>query len=323
MADGGALSLGCLFSDRIEALLDGRVTLKDDRLDVHVCQAQALFKDVLTHQTYDIAEMSLGAHIAAVASGRRDYVGLPVFLSRAFRHANIYVSPSSGIERSEQLAGRRIGMMDYTQTAGIWVRGFLADDHGVAREGVEWVTGGLNAPVAEDRMRLTVAPGIEVKRTTETLDGLLLAGGIDAIISPQAPQSFRDGDTRVRRLFADYRAAEEAYYRRTGIFPIMHCVVVRRSVIEARPELAEALMAAFEQARKLALSDVQHRDYPKVMLPWLGSHAQGVTDAFGSDMWSYGWEKNAGTLARFVGYAASDGLCEAGFDLAEAFCLTT
>jgi hypothetical protein len=147
------LTLGCLFSDRVEALADGRVVPEGCRLTVRFAEAQALFRAVLRDAAYDVAELSLGSHIAAVAAGRHDWLGLPIFPSRAFRQANLYIRHDR-IHRPEDLAGKRIGLIDYQQTAALWVRGLLADDHAVRRDDVQWITGGLHAPVLTDR-----APG--------------------------------------------------------------------------------------------------------------------------------------------------------------------
>ncbi len=302
------LRLGCVFSDRIEALLDGRVQPDGYDLDVRICQAQALFRDVLTTRTHDIAEMSLGAHVSAIAAGQNDYIGLPVFPSRAFRHSNIYIRADAGIETPADLAGKRIGVMDYTQTAGIWVRGLLEDEYGVTRQSIQWVTGGLNTPLAKSRMVLNVPADIRMERTTGTLDALLKSGEIDAIMSPQAPQGFRDGHPNIRRLFADYRQVETDWFQRTGLFPIMHCAIVKRSLIAADPLLSGKLLAAFGKALDLAITDIDHRDYAKIALPWLMPHAETVRETIGGP-WSYGLETNAAVLKTFLRYCQADGLC--------------
>jgi 4,5-dihydroxyphthalate decarboxylase len=238
--------------------------------------------------------MSLGSHVAAADGGDYGYVGLPVFLSRAFRHSNIYVR-ADRISRPEDLAGRRIGVIDYQQTAGVWVRGFLADDHGVARDGVDWVTGGLDAPIAEGRA--APPPGVSIRRTTGTLGQMLSDGDLEAIISPIAPRAFRDGDPNIARLFPDPRATELDHYRRTGLFPLMHCVVLRRALVEAHPGLPAALYKAFEAARRLAAADLDGRDYPKIASPWLRGARHDVLQALGRDPWTYGVEANRAELA--------------------------
>lgn len=311
------LTLACAFSDRIEALLDGRVTVEGFDLDIRIRQPQTIFRDVLRQQTFDIAEMSLGSHIAAVSTADYGYVGLPIFLSRAFRHSNLYVR-ADRIVRPEDLAGRRIGVIDYQQTAGVWVRGFLADDHGVARDGVDWVAGGLDAPVAEGRA--APPPGVSIRRTTGTLGQMLVDGELDAIISPIAPRAF-GRNANVTRLFADPRAVERDHYARTGLFPLMHGVVVRRALVEAHPELAEALYQAFEAARRLAVADLDGRDYPKIAMPWLGGARQDTLRALGGDPWTYGVELNRAELAALLRYGFEDGLSDRLLQAEDIFAL--
>ena len=303
-----ALSIGCTFSDRIEALLDGRVRIAGREADIHVVEPQRLFHAVLRDAAFDVAELSMASHIAAVAARRRDYVGVPVFLSRSFRHGNLYIRTDRGIDRPEDLAGRTVGVVDYQQTAALWLRGLLADEHGVARESIGWVTAGLHAPVLEDRAPMTLPAGIRVRRSASTLDELLAEGAIDAVISPGAPRCFLRGTAPVARLWRDPRNAEIDYWRRTALFPIMHVLVVRRTLVEAEPALADSLFAAFDQARALAAADLVSRDFPKVALPWLTDHAVAARDAFGGEPWTYGLAANRRVLDTMLRYAEADGL---------------
>lgn len=310
------LSLGCLFSDRVEALLDGRVTIPDWRLTIHCTEAQQLFRQTLEAATFDVAELSMASFIAAVAASRRDYVGLPVFLSRSFRHSNIYVRTDRGIGSPAGLAGRTIGLVDFQQTAALWLRGMLADE-GVDRRSIRWVTAGLHQPMLKDRMP---APAeFKVERSGSTLDVLLSEGAIDAVISPTAPSCFTTGKAPVERLWPEYRAEELGYWRRTHIFPIMHIAVLRRSLADSCTELAPALIAAFEQARLLAAADLTTRDFPKVMMPWLATYAKDATEALGGVPWTYGLEENRPVLETMLRYAWADGLTHRLLDPEELF----
>ena len=313
-----SLSLGCLFSDRIEALLDGRVTVPGVDLTIRCLEAQSLFRQVLRDQAFDIAELSMGSHIAAVAAGRRDYVGLPVFLSRSFRHGNLYVRTDRGIDGPERLAGRRIGLVDFQQTAALWVRGILADDHGVARESIEWVAAGLHAPVLTDRMPMNLPPGIRVTRSPGTLDALLAAGDIDAIISPIEPRCFTQRSAPVARLWPDTPAVELDWFQRTGLFPIMHVAVVRRSLVERYSDLREAITHAFGLALEFALADLATRDFPKVAVPWLQHGAARAAGRTGPT-WTYGIEPNRATLDSMLRHAQADGLTTSRLKADEMF----
>ncbi len=314
-----ALTIGCTFSDRIEALLDGRVAIEGFAADLRIVEAQRLFREVLQATAYDVAELSMGSHIAAVAAGRRDYVGVPVFLSRSFRHANLYVRTDRGIDAPEDLAGKRIGLVDFQQTAALWLRGLLADDHGVSRESIRWTTAGLHAPVLIDRMAMALPPGIRVERSPATLDALLRTGEIDAIISPTAPKCFTDGAAPVARLWRDPPAAERDWWQRHRIFPIMHVLVVRRTMVEATSALPAALFAAFEEARALAAADVANRDFPKLVLPWLSAFAVEAHAQLGGDPWTYGVEANRGVLTTMLRYAVADGLAPASLRVEDLF----
>lgn len=305
-----ALTLGCTFSDRIEALLDGRVKVDGVKLAISIVEAQTLFRQTLREARFDVAELSMGSHIAAVGRGGGAYVGLPVFLSRSFRHSNLYVRSDRGIDRAEDLAGRAIGLVDYQQTAALWLRGLLADQYGVTRESIRWVTAGLQAPVLEDRAAMSLPAGISVTRSPATLDELLATGAIDAVISPTAPRCFVDASAPVARLWPDYRDRELAYWRRSRLFPIMHVVLLRRSVAEQHPGLAPAITAAFDEARCLAAADLTRRDFPKLTLPWLTSHAADAHAALGCDPWTYGIENNRNVLETMLRYAREDGLID-------------
>lgn len=307
-----ALTIGSTFSDRIEALLDGRVTIAGHAADIRIVEAQNLFRQVLRDAAFDVAELSMGSHIAALAAGRRDYLAVPVFLSRSFRHSNVYIRTDRGIAAPEDLAGRTVGLVDYQQTAALWLRGLLADEHGVARESVRWVTAGLHAPVLQDRAAMTLPAGIRLERSPSTLDALLAEGAIDAIVSPGAPRCFLQRSAPVARLWSDPRAAELDYWQRTRLFPIMHVIVLRRTLAEAHPELPAALYTAFEEARRLAVADLIARDFPKVALPWLSNHARAAHVALGGDPWTYGLEANRTTLETMLRYAEADGLTDGG-----------
>jgi 4,5-dihydroxyphthalate decarboxylase len=312
------LNFGCLFSDRIEALLTGKVKVEGAELAISCHEAQGLFRQVLQQQSFDMAELSMGSHIAAVAAGRRDYVALPVFLSRSFRHSNLYIRSDAGITCPQDLAGKRIGLVDFQQTAALWLRGLLADDYGVARESIAWVTGGLLKPVLTDRMAMDLPDGISVTRSPETLDGLLASGAIDALISPTAPPCFTQGLAPVTRLWPDPRAEEAAWYAREQVLPIMHVLVVKRSLIEAHPDLRGALQRAFDQALTLALDDLAQRDFPKVAIAWLQQQAAEQQAAMGQ-IWTYGLEPNRAVLERMLRYAKADGLIARDMAVEELF----
>lgn len=313
------LSIGVTFSDRVEALLDGRVSIEGAASSVAIVEAQTLFRRVLREQAYDVAELSMASHIAAIGAGRRDYVGVPAFLSRSLRHANLYVRTDRGIDRPEDLAGRRIGLIDWQQTASLWVRGLLADRYGVDRTSVTWIAAGLQQSVHDDRVAFAPPPGIALSRSADTLDAMLRAGELDAIVSPRAPTALHDPDAPVRQMWPDSVAVERRYWLDTRIFPIMHVLVVRRTLVEAEPGLPQRLFDAFERAREIAAADLRERDFPKVALPWLGEHARFCDDRLGGDPWTYGLDANRDTIATMLRYAVADGLAPPDLTVADLF----
>ncbi|HTH98945.1 MAG TPA: hypothetical protein VL574_16130 [Stellaceae bacterium] len=324
MVDSIRLSFGCLFSDRVEALIDGRVGIEGFVLDATLRQSQPLFREILRSQPYDLAEMSLGSHIAAVgaaldAGELSHYVALPVFLSRSFRHSNIYIRNDRGIEGPADLAGKRVGVIDFQQTAVAWVRGMLADDYGVARESIQWVAGGLQEPVLEARMAMVPKPGLSITRSDSTLDALLQAGMLDAVISPSAPQCFVKGDPSIVRLFRDYQADERRFHQRTGFFPLMHGLVLRRDLVRRHPALPARLYQAFDRAKELALADLDTRDYPKVSIPWLAAFRHQALAAFGGELWHYGTEPNRREIEALLRYAEADGLTTGRLSIDDVF----
>jgi 4,5-dihydroxyphthalate decarboxylase len=312
------LSAGLLFSDRIEAFLDGRVTIPGYDLAISCRPAQALFRSVLRDAAFDVAELSLCSHIAAVSAGRNSYVGLPIFPSRAFRHGNLYVR-TDRVRRPQDLVGKRIGLIDYQQTAAMWLRGILADDYGVTRESVTWVTGGLHAPELTDRVPGNPRPEITVYRSDKALDILLREGEIDAIISPVTPECHHDRAVPVDRMWPDFAQVQHAWWKRRRLFPIMHILVVRRTLVEADPSLAAALCTAFDSALGIARHDLMQRDFPKLVLANQFAAAKASKAEFGSDLWVAGLVENKAVLEKALTNARADGLTNGAFSVSDLF----
>lgn len=252
----------------------------------------------------------MSSHITVTARGDAHYVGIPVFLSRAFRHSGIYVRTDRGIDRPEDLKGRTIGLPEYQQTAALWVRGILRDLHGIGVRDAKWRIGGVEQTGQGERIRLDLPDDIDVAPigSHETLNGLLTAGEIDAIVSPRPPSSLADPDIPVARLFPDYRAAEIDYHKRTGFFPIMHCLAIRRSLAERHADLPGRLFRAFAEARDMALAELGLINVLRVSLPWVASALDDTRAVMGADIWPYGFARNRDELAAMTRYAHEDGL---------------
>lgn len=304
------LSLACTQTDRSAPLLDGRIAPAGCEILGIPGQSQDIFKRVLSDQAFDIAEISMGSQIVQAGRGIEDYVAIPVYLSRAFRHSSLYIRTDRGIARPEDLAGKTIGVEQFQQTVGVWVRGILGDDYGVQTKDVRWVTGGLEQPGGGERLSLTLPGNVEMTSAPkgETLNGMLANGSVDALIATRPPSCFEAGHKDVARLFPNYRQVEIDYFTRTRAFPIMHGVVIRRSLVDRHPWLAVEVLRAFMKAKALALSELFLMNIPRVSLPWIAEDAAETKKVLGKNMWSYGFKESRHEIEALLRYAAGDGL---------------
>ncbi|MPZ52681.1 MAG: ABC transporter substrate-binding protein, partial [Acidimicrobiia bacterium] len=254
------LSLAVGDYDRTRALFDGRVTPAGTDLTTIPVPSAETFVRMLQYEEFDAAEMSLGAYASLVSRGDERFVGIPVFPSRMFRHRDIFVSSGSGISHPSELSERRVGIRRYHMTALVSQRGTLSDEHGIRPDQIKWVRAGIErAGAIPSRVALRLPAGVRIDKVTDrTIDDMLISGELHAGLLNFSPPSFRRGDPRIRRLFTNPREVENEYWRRTGIFPIMHLVVVHRRVHDHAPWVAQSLMHAFEQSKNLALSRLLH-----------------------------------------------------------------
>ncbi len=302
------LTLACGDYDRTRALEDGSV--RPDGIDLIYLRlpVEETFFRMLRHREFDVAEMSLSTYVATLDARTPPFVALPVFTSRMFRHGGIYVNADAGIERPSDLRGRRVGNPEFQLTAGVWIRGILAEHHGVPLDSVTYVSGGLESPGRVEKGRIETPLTIESAPPDRTLSGMLADGEIDALYTPRVPSPFQRRDPRVKRLFPDVAAAERAYYATTGIFPIMHVVVVRRDVYERHRWVAQSLCKAFVAARDDAYERIYDSSALRFMTPWLIQEIEQARELLGTDYWSYGVQANAHVLATFLRYHHEQGL---------------
>jgi 4,5-dihydroxyphthalate decarboxylase len=323
-----ALTLACGDYDRTAALARGDIRPEGVDLTYLTLPVEETFFRMARHREFDAAEMSLSSYVISREQGA-PFVAIPAFVSRAFRHNGIYVGPGSGIGVPADLVGRVVGVAEYQLTANVWIRGMLAERYGVPVASVRYRTGGLHRPGRVAKLAHPLPSGVEVKPIPagETLADMLATGRIDALYTPRVPRTFaagRDGGALgVRRLFADPRAEEERYYTATGIFPIMHVVVLRRDVYDQRPWLAQSLYKAFEQARAVAAAGVAETAAGRYMLPWAYAEAERTREMMGEGYWSYGTEGNDGTLRTFLRYALEQGLIQSQPEPEELFAAET
>ncbi len=319
------IALACQNSDRTRPLIDGRVTIEGVDLTWLPVDPEEIFHRAFREQEFEVCELSLGTHLVMAGNSQSPYVGVPAFLSRVFRHSAVYIRKDRGINSPADLKGRKIGLPDYQQTAALWVRGMLSDEYGVKPTDVAWRAGGLEQPGRTARTPITLPASIDHQDipADKTLSGMLASGEIDAIISPRVPSCMAKDPEHIGRLFPDYRSAEEAYFTKTGFFPLMHCVGIRRELHERHPWLAASLMKAFVQAKAICMQDMQMINYTRASLPWLQDDVARVQKVMGSDYWRYGIQENMGELKAMARYAHEDGLIGRLVDPTELFASST
>jgi 4,5-dihydroxyphthalate decarboxylase len=303
------LSLACETYDRTLPLRDGTVRAEGIELTVIPLQVEETFFRMLRHREFDVSELSMSSYAASL-TGERPFVAIPVFLSRSFRHQGIFVHAGSGIDEPADLIGKVVGVPEWQLTACVWIRGMLADDYGVPVDAVTYRTGGIERAGRIEKLAVQAPDGVDITPLGhgETLSEALAEGTIDALYTPRAPSSFLRGDQRVRRLWPDVRAEEVAWFRRTGIFPIMHVVALRRDLYERHRWIAQSLFKAFVQARDLAYARLRETAALSYMLPWLPLELEHTQAVLGSDYWSYGLAANHDQLATFLRYHHDQGL---------------
>jgi 4,5-dihydroxyphthalate decarboxylase len=269
---------------------------------------------------FGACEMSSSEFISRFAAGKLPYVALPVFASRVFRHGFIVVNRRF-VKSAADLAGKRIGVPLYTQTAALFVRGLMQHDLGIDLSTIEWVQGAINEPGAYGNpavMPLLKPVNVTPNRSGKSLSDLLEAGEIQAIIGSNLPQALKRNPDVVR-LFPDYRAKEQDYFRRTHIFPVMHLIVIRNDVYERHPFVAKSLYDAFVAAKDRAWEKMRYSGTLRYMLPWLPDDVEEIDELFGGDCWPYGIEPNRPTLEALVTYMAEQGLIPASIPIERLF----
>lgn len=306
------ISIAYNFYDRNAAISDGRVVPAGTRPTISHRPLGELFKSMITEPTYDVSEMSLSSYTVARARGDHRLIGLPIFLSKAFRYNSIYVAADRGPNDMQDLQGSRIGVPMYQQTAGVWARGILQDEHGLDLDSVTWCTGQLATLDGEERQPLKLPDHVKVERlgAGRPLAAALTTGDIDAIISPWVPAEFRKADGNIRRLFPDFPQRDRDYYSRTRIFPPMHIVVIRTEVYEANPWLAKSLFDAFTEAKELAVAELADVSYLRMTAPFVAGLLEEQLEIFGGDPWPYGFEQNRHAVEVFLRYMQEQGLLE-------------
>ena len=305
------LTLAISDYDHVRDLVSGRVKPEGIALTSLVLSIEEIFFRFVRYREWDVSEMAMGKYVAMRSQGDSSICALPVFPSRVFRQSSVFVRSDSPLRRLEDLLGKRVGVPEWAQTAAIYTRGFIQHQLGIPLSEIRWVQAGVNEAGRGEKVALKLPPGVEVDRPEDkSLNEMLLAGEIDAAMSAHPPQAFEEDDPRVRRLVEDFLPLEEAYGRESGIFPIMHCIAVKSSVLEAHPWVAMNLLSAFEQAKQRSVARAFEATASRFPIPWTFEHARRAQALFGEqDYWPYGIAANRVTLEAFLRYAHEQGVC--------------
>ncbi len=294
------LTLACGDHDITHSLIDGSTPIEGVDLTAFTMPSPERHWRMTRFFEFDICELSMSTYLIAHSQGA-PYLAIPVFPHRRFRHAYIFCNPQAGVRGVEDLTGARIGLRSFQTTAGLWTRGILQHEYGVDLASIEWV--------AQDAEDLPLAPTFRLRLRTapagDTVDAMLVRGDLGAVIYPDPLPSFKAGHPSVRRLFEDYKAEEMRFYRKTGLFPIMHTVVIKRDLADRHPWLPRSVLKAFEAGKRRAHREL--RDPRYISMAWVMALAEEQAAVMGPDPWAYGLEPNRGALEAVTTYSFEQG----------------
>ena len=305
------LTLGIGEYDHVRDLCTGSVRAHGIAITPLHLPTEEIFHRFLRYREWEVSEISLAKYAAMRSQGDTSLVAIPAFPSRVFRHSSIYVQTDGPVRTMADLAGRRVGVPEWAQTASVYTRGLMTDGYGIDLRTIEWTQAGVNQPGRAEKVRLNLPDGIRLQPRPDTsLDALLHQGALDAVLSAHPPARFEAGDPAITRLFTDPAAEERAYYQATGVFPIMHVVVLRAPVLDRFPWVAMNLFEAFDQAKRNSQARLAEYTASRVPLPWVPAAVTAAQALFGPDPFPYGLEPNRVTLEAFLRWAYKQGVTE-------------
>ncbi|HLH97895.1 MAG TPA: ABC transporter substrate-binding protein [Xanthobacteraceae bacterium] len=295
--------------DRVRALFDGTVQIDGVDPVFMTLPPEEIFFRAFRTVDFDICELSMSSFTVKTAERNCPYVGVPAFVSRAFRHNSIYVR-TDRIKKPSDLKGKRIGLPEYQLTACVWARIILEDDHGIKPSDVTWVRGGIDDPSRPEKISIKLPDGVRLENAPEgrTISQLLEAGEIDAFIAPRVPSLAGKRNPNIGWLFPDPIASGRDYYKRTGIFPIMHVTGIRRTLVQQHPWLPAAVLKAFTQAKAKCIEELEDTSATKCTLPFVEEQLKAARELMGEDFWSYGLIPNRRVLETFLRHHHAQGL---------------
>lgn len=318
------LSVAVRDYDRTRALTDGTVPIDGVDPVFMALDPEEIFFRAFRHAEFDICELSLSSSTVKTAQGDFAYVGVPAFVSRAFRHTSIYVR-TDRVKQPADLKGRKVGVAEYQLTANVWARALLDDQYGVKPSDIHWIRGGLEQPGRVEKIAVKLPPEVKLDPAPEgrPLNAMLEAGEIDAFIGPRTPSCFEQGRPNIGWLWPDPMAAAKDYFRQTSNFPIMHMIGVRRTLVTQHPWLPAAVLKAFTRAKSICLALLEETSASKVTLPFMEEQVKAARDLMGADFWPYGIPANRKQLDYFLAQHHKQGLSSRLVTVEELFHPTT
>jgi 4,5-dihydroxyphthalate decarboxylase len=319
------LSLSVCDYDRTRAIFDGRAPIEGCDVTAVPLEPEESFHRAFKFHEFDVTEISMSSYLMTTARGDAHYVAVPAFVSRLFRHSGIYIRTDRGIARPQDIAGKTIGLPEYQITANVWIRGTLKDEYGVKPSDIHWRRGGLEDAGREERASIKLPADIDLQPIPahRTLSDMLAAGELDGLISARAPSCFLQGAPNVARLFPDYPVVEEAYFKKTRIFPIMHAIGIRRALVEKHPWLAVSVYKAFLKAKALCMHELGQIGHLATSLPWSVAEYDRLRSVMGENFWSYGANENRHVLETLTRYSHDQGLSVRTLSVEEMFVPST
>lgn len=324
---GLAINMAGYDYDRVHSLIDGRVGIEGCNIDFEISSVGEMNTHIFNGpQTREVTEVGLHPFMLAYANDAfRDYTLIPVFPLRVFRHKSVFIRTDRGIKKPEDLRGKKIGVTGYSSTSLTWIRGIFQDEYGVTPDDVQWVFSSMDSaakasggPSKQENVLpegLTISMGLEGQDESDLLE----SGEIDALFHAAEPRCYIQGHPMVERLFHDFRTTERAYFAKTGIFPIMHAVAIRKDVLEQNPWLAEAVFNAYSQAKQMTYDYLLKSAWYKTSLPWVSQEMEETRTLMGKNYWPYGIESNRDALTTLFRYSYEQGFSSRELTIEELF----
>jgi 4,5-dihydroxyphthalate decarboxylase len=315
------ITIACAEYDRTRPIKDGRVRVDGCEVTYLPLDPEELFFRAFRYHDFDVAELSFNSYLMTTSRNVCPYVAIPAFVSRHFRHSAIYIRTDRGIRGPADLKGKLVGLPEYQQTANVWMRGIFKEEFDLDPSDIRWRTGGQEEPGRDERTPLKLPAGIDLRPIPagKTLNKMLIDGELDAVFSAREISAFVNRAANIGLMFPNYREVEMDYYRRSGMFPIMHLVGIRKTLVEKYPWLPASVYKAFCQAKKIAVAELKELSATKVTLLWPEVYVQDAVELMSDDFWRYGVVENAKDIDTLTRYSFEQGLATRKLSAEEIF----